>query len=154
MVTYLEMGASGCQLGTIFVCSEESIAHENYKQAFIRASARDAVPSVQLDPRFPVIPVRAIRNNATREFENIQRKVIKAFNEKKLDQQGAQLKIEKFWAGALRRGVLDGDIETGSLMAGQSVGMVTEIKPIAEIIQKLLFEALEILSSRNLKRQK
>ena len=62
---YLEMGASGCQLGTRFVCATESIAHARFKQAFLRASARDAVPSVQLDPRFPVIPVRAITNEAT-----------------------------------------------------------------------------------------
>src|SRR3546814_8997514 len=56
---YLDMGAAGVQLGTRFVCATESIAHENFKKAFIRASARDAVASVQIDPRLPVIPVRA-----------------------------------------------------------------------------------------------
>ena len=56
---YLEMGAVGVQLGTRFVCAHESIAHPNFKKAFIRASARDAVTSVQIDPRLPVIPVRA-----------------------------------------------------------------------------------------------
>src|SRR5690606_3184551 len=56
MVAYLEMGASGCQLGTRFVCARESIAHPRFKQAFIRAEARDAMPTVQVDPRFPVIP--------------------------------------------------------------------------------------------------
>ena len=62
------MGAAGCQLGTRFVCATESIAHPSFKQAFIRAAARDAVPSVQLDPRFPVIPVRALANQATERF--------------------------------------------------------------------------------------
>ncbi len=56
IVAYLEMGAAGVQLGTRFVCAHESIAHPRFKQAFIRARRRDAVPSVQLDPRFPVIP--------------------------------------------------------------------------------------------------
>ena len=60
IVSYLEMGASGCQIGTRLVCATESIAHPEFKKAFIRANARDAVPTVQLDPRFPVIPVRAI----------------------------------------------------------------------------------------------
>ncbi|MCM3768835.1 nitronate monooxygenase family protein, partial [Neobacillus niacini] len=59
---YLEMGAAGVQLGTRFVCAAESIAHPNFKKAFIRASARDAVASVQIDPRLPVIPVRALKN--------------------------------------------------------------------------------------------
>ena len=65
MVAYLEMGAFGVQLGTRFVCAHKSIAHPRFKQAFIRAAARDAVASVQLDPRFPVIPVRALANPAT-----------------------------------------------------------------------------------------
>ena len=54
---YLEMGAVGVQLGTRFVCAHECIAHPNFKKAFIRASARDAIPSVQIDPRLPVIPL-------------------------------------------------------------------------------------------------
>ena len=60
ILSYLEMGASGVQLGTRFVCAYESVAHANFKRAFIRAASRDAVPSVQLDTRFPVIPVRAL----------------------------------------------------------------------------------------------
>ena len=61
ILSYLEMGAAGVQLGTRFVCAAELIAHPRFKQAFIRAAARDALPSVQLDPRFPVIPVRGAR---------------------------------------------------------------------------------------------
>src|SRR5438477_3031082 len=62
MLAYLELGAAGVQFGTRFVCAHESIAHPRFKQAFIRAGARDAVPSVQLHRRFPVIPVRALLN--------------------------------------------------------------------------------------------
>lgn len=148
VLAYLEMGASGCQLGTLFVCATESIAHENFKKAFIRASARDAVPSVQLDPQFPVIPVRALQNDATREFQQTQREVIDAFGRGEVDQTEAQLKIEHYWAGALRRAVVDGDVETGSLMAGQSVGMVKEEKPVADIIAGLVAEAVDALAAR------
>src|SRR3989337_1934668 len=62
IAAYLEMGAVGVQLGTRFVCAEECIAHATFKKAFLRASARDAVPSIQIDPRLPVIPVRALKN--------------------------------------------------------------------------------------------
>lgn len=148
IVGYLEMGAAGCQLGTRFVCAEESIAHENFKKAFIRASARDAMPSVQLDPEFPVIPVRALQNDATREFAQTQRDVIDSFRRGEVDQTEAQLKIEHYWAGALRRAVVDGDVETGSMMAGQSVGMVKSVQPAAEILQELVDQALAALEGR------
>ena len=80
IASYLEMGAAGCQLGTRFVCATESIAHPNFKRAFIRASARDAMPSIQLDPRFPVTPVRAIVNKATERFLETQRAILDRFN--------------------------------------------------------------------------
>lgn len=146
IAAYLEMGAAGVQLGTKFVCATESIAHDNFKQAFIRANARDAMPSVQIDPDFPVIPVRAVVNKATDEFTRTQHEVIKEFREGRLDKKEAQLKIEHFWAGALRRAVIDGDIERGSIMAGQSVGMVDKIQPAAEIIQELIAQAQAHLS--------
>ena len=148
IVTYLELGAVGCQLGTAFVCAEESIAHPDFKQAFIRANARDAIPTVQLDPNFPVIPVRALINEGTKQFMDTQRTVIDRYNKGDLDQKEAQLEIEHFWAGALRRAVIDGDTENGSLMAGQSVGMVTKIQPAKEIIGELISQAVETLSSR------
>ena len=152
IVSYLEMGASGCQLGTLFVCSKESVAHEKFKKAFIQASARDALPSVQLDPQFPVIPVRALQNNATKEFLSVQRDVIASVRCGEMDHDAAQLKIEHHWAGALRRAVIDGDVEGGSLMAGQSVGMVKDIKPIADIIAHLVEEAAKTLSERQYNR--
>jgi enoyl-[acyl-carrier protein] reductase II len=148
MLGYLEMGAAGVQLGTRFVCAHESIAHPNFKKAFIRAAARDAMPSVALDNRFPVIPVRALVNDGVRRFMEVQKEVIARFDRGELDQKAAQLEIEHFWAGALRRAVMDGDVETGSLMAGQSVGMVTKEQSTAEIIQELIEEALQALLER------
>jgi len=145
---YLEMGAAGVQLGTRFVCAHESIAHPKFKQSFIRAAARDAVPSVQLDPRFPVIPVRAIANAATQRFLETQRAVIERFNRGEISQKEAQLEIEHFWAGALRRAVVEGDVENGSIMAGQSVGMVTREQSTAEIIGELVEEAIAALQGR------
>jgi enoyl-[acyl-carrier protein] reductase II len=148
MLAYLEMGASGVQLGTRFVCAEESIAHPRFKQAFIRAAARDAVTSIQLDPRFPVIPVRALANPATERFLAVQRQVIDRFAAGELSHREAQLEIEHFWAGALRRAVIDGDLEAGSLMAGQSVGFVRREQSTAAILDELVGQALAVLAAR------
>ncbi len=142
---YLNMGASGCQMGTIFVCAKESTAHPNFKQKFLKASSRDTVVSLQVDENFPVIPVRAIKNNATNEFTKFQQEVIKQYQAGQFSKAEGQLKIEKYWAGALRKAVVDGDIESGSLMAGQSVGMVTEELHVQEIINNLLRQAQESL---------
>ena len=152
ILSYLEMGAAGVQLGTRFVCAHESIAHPRFKQAFIRASARDAVLSVQLDARFPVIPVRALANPATERFRAVQREVIDRFNRGELTQKEAQLEIEHFWAGALRRAVIDGDVEAGSLMAGQSVGLVSGEQSTAEIIDELIGQALSVIQGREQRR--
>ncbi len=148
LLSYLEMGAAGVQLGTRFVCALESIAHPRFKRAFIRATARDAMPSVQLDARFPVIPVRALANAATERFRDMQRAVIDRCSRGELSQKEAQLEIEHFWAGALRRAVIDGDVEGGSLMAGQSVGMVTQEQSTADILAELVDQALRVIASR------
>ena len=148
MAAYLEMGASGVQLGTRFACATESIAHPAFKQAFFRANARDAVASVQVDPRLPVIPVRALKNKGTEEFTAKQREVALLLDEGKVDMAEAQLQIEHFWAGALRRAVIDGDVENGSVMAGQSVGMVTKEEPAAEIVATLMAECEAALARR------
>ncbi|TCP34280.1 enoyl-[acyl-carrier protein] reductase II [Sphingomonas sp. BK235] len=145
---YLDMGAAGVQLGTRFVCATESIAHPRFKQAFVRASARDAVASVQLDPRLPVIPVRALKNAGGELFTAKQREVAQSLDEGRVAMAEAQLQIEHYWAGALRRAVIDGDIEHGSVMAGQSVGMVTKEEPIADIIATLMTEAAHALERR------
>ena len=142
------MGAAGVQLGTRFVCALECIAHPNFKQAFIRAAARDAVPSMQLDARFPVIPVRALANEATRAFLAKQRDVIDRFDKGALSKEAAQLEIEHFWAGALRRAVIEGDTDHGSVMAGQSVGMVSKEEPTAAILAELIDQAETALRER------
>ena len=145
---YLEMGAAGVQLGTRFACATESIAHPEFKKAFFRASARDAVASVQVDPRLPVIPVRALKNKGTEAFTQKQREVAQVLDEEGIAMDEAQLQIEHYWAGALRRAAIDGDVENGSLMAGQSVGMLKEEEPVAAIIAKLMAQSEEALARR------
>lgn len=141
IAAYLEMGASGVQLGTRFVCAHESIAHPAFKKAFIRGNARDAITSVQVDPRLPVIPVRALKNKGTEEFTRKQIEVAKLLDSGEIEMSEAQLQIEHFWAGALRKAVIDGDIEHGSVMAGQSVGMVKAEESVAEIVTSLIEQA-------------
>ena len=141
MAAFLEMGAAGCQLGTRFVCTTECIAHPNFKKAFIHANSRDAVPTVQIDPRFPVIPVRAITNEGTKRFMEFQMETIQKYQRGEMELKEAQLAIEHFWGGALRRAVIDGDVENGSLMAGQSVGLVKEEKTVQAVIDELVGDA-------------
>ena len=148
ILSYLEMGAAGAQLGTRFVCATESIAHPNFKRAFIRGAARDALPTVQLDERFPVIPVRALQNEGTKRFLEHQAATIRRFLAGEVEKGAAQLDIEHFWAGALRKAVVDGDVENGSLMAGQSVGMVTREQPATEIVRELVWQAATALAAR------
>jgi len=148
ILAYLEMGAAGAQLGTRFAASKESIAHPNFKRAFLRANARDAMPSIQLDERFPVIPVRGLMNQGTRHFLEIQVATIRRVDAGEISREEGQLAIEHFWAGALRRAVIDGDVEQGSLMAGQSVGMVTKDQSVAEIIDELIDQATTAIRLR------
>ena len=146
VAAYLNMGAAGIQMGTRFVCATESVAHANFKQAFIRGHARDAMPSVQIDPEFKVIPVRALANEATKAFTQTQIDVIARYRRGDVTFEEASLSIEHFWAGALRRAAIDGDVENGSLMAGQSVGLVEKEQPVAEIIGDLVAQSSLALS--------
>jgi enoyl-[acyl-carrier protein] reductase II len=148
ILAYLEMGAAGAQMGTRFAASAESIAHENFKRAFVRASARDAVPSIQLDERFPVIPVRGLVNAGTKRFLAHQAATLAKFQSGELTKEAAQLDIEHFWAGALRRAVIDGDVENGSMMAGQSVGLVSSVQSVAEILAEVTSQAVAALAAR------
>jgi enoyl-[acyl-carrier protein] reductase II len=149
IASYLEQGAAGVQIGTRLVCATECIAHPAFKKAFIRASARDAISSVQIDPRLPVIPVRSLKNTGMEEFTRKQIEVAGMLDRGEVDMGAAQLEIEHFWAGALRRAVIDGDVENGSLMAGQSVGMVKAEEPVAAILATLLTEAETALLGRS-----
>ncbi len=141
IAAYLNMGAAGIQMGTRFVCATESVAHPNFKKAFIRGHARDAMPSVQIDPKFKVIPVRALANEATKAFTQTQIDVIARYRKGETTFEEASLAIEHFWAGALRKAAIDGDVENGSLMAGQSVGLVEKEQPVTEILNELVEQA-------------
>ena len=140
-LNYIDLGASGCQIGTRFVCAKESIAHKNFKDIFIRSEARNAQVSIQLDERLPVIPVRGLNNKASKIFIEKQKEVLNDLNKGKVSLKEAQLMIEKFWSGSLKKAVIDGDIEYGSLMAGQSVSMVKNIQTAKEIIYEIIMQA-------------
>lgn len=117
------LGACGVQVGTCLLASEECPIHDNYKQAVIKA--KDT--STTVTGRIAGTPVRIIKNKMAKEYV-------------KREKEGADmLELEKYTLGSLRRAVLEGDVDTGSLMAGQVVGMINEIKPI-EIIIKELFD--------------
>lgn len=125
----LALGAKGVQIGTRFVCAEECTAHENYKRAIIQAKDRDTV----VCGRSTGHPVRAIKNKLTREFE-------------RLEKRGAPPEeLDKLGTGKLRAAVRDGDVEWGSVMAGQCAGLVSKIQPAAEIITELTAEAEKIM---------
>lgn len=142
MIAYLlAMGAAGCQLGTRFVASTECTAHDNFKQAFIRAHARQAIATPQYDSRLPVVAVRAIKNGSTDEFGKLQLELLKQLEAGAITREQAQFEVENFWVGALQRAVVHGDVLNGSLMAGQSVGLIHEIKPMKEIMRELVEDA-------------
>lgn len=132
------MGAAGVQLGTRFAIAKESSAHSNFKERFIKAKARDAVSTPQFDSRLPVVAVRALRNKGLDDFGKLQLGLLKQLEEKKINRYAAQEEVEKYWMGALRKAVVDGDINYGSLMAGQSVGLVNKEETVAEIMQDLV----------------
>ncbi len=113
------LGADGIQVGTRFICSTECLAHENYKNAVLKAKDRDAV----VTGRSTGAPVRALKNKLTREYD-------------RLEKAGASFEeIEALGVGGLRRAFEEGDVQTGSLMAGQSAAMVKKIEPCADIIK-------------------
>jgi enoyl-[acyl-carrier protein] reductase II len=138
---YLMLGAAGAQLGTRFVVAEECVAHPRFKEAFIRAQARDAMPTAQFDTSLPTIPVRAILNEGSRDFNRLQLELLNKVKSGDLPREDAQVKLEEYWVGALRRAVVEGDVERGSLMAGQSVAFVKKIQPVREIIEDLVTAA-------------
>jgi enoyl-[acyl-carrier protein] reductase II len=134
------MGAAGVQMGTRFAVTKESTAHPKFKERFLKAKAREAVATPQYDSRLHVVAVRAIKNKAHEQFGRLQLELIKKINDGTINQHEAQVKVEEFWVGALRRAVVDGDVESGSLMAGQSVGLVDKIQPMAELMEELVKE--------------
>ena len=141
MAHLLMMGAAGVQMGTRFVMSEECEVHPNFKETFRRAKARDAMATPQFDSRLPVIPVRALKNVGTNQFNKLQLNLIRKLDDHTIDRTEAQYEVERFWMGALKNAVVDGDMKKGSLMAGQSVGLADKILPLQAIFDELIEDA-------------
>jgi enoyl-[acyl-carrier protein] reductase II len=130
MAAALALGAQGVQIGTRFICASECTAHRNYKEAIIKAKDRDTVIT-----GFPGHKVRVLENKLTREFSRLEKENAK---EEEFHQLGS---------GRLRAAVVEGDTDYGSVMAGQIAGMISEIKPAAEIIADLVAETEKVLGN-------
>ena len=137
----LLMGAAGVQMGTRFVMSEECHAHPNLKARFVRARAREAMSTPAYDKRLPVVAVRALKNKSTEAFGELQLELMRKMNAGEVNRIEAQLEVENFWMGGLRKAVIDGDVDHGSCMAGQCVGLVDKIQPMREIFAELITDA-------------
>ena len=135
------MGAAGAQLGTRFVVAEECQAHPNFKEVFIKARAREAIATPQYSAKLPVVAVRALSNAAMEEFGKLQLKLLEQLASGELNRQEAQFEVEKYWVGSLREAAVDGNVKTGSLMAGQSVGLIKKVQPLREILEDLVRDA-------------
>ena len=129
MAAAFMLGAEAVQMGTRFVASKEAVVHENYKQLVIKAKDIDT----RVTGRTTGHPVRAIRNEMTRHYLE-------------LEKEGAPFEeLEKLTLGGLRRAVVDGDVKTGSVMSGQIAGMVKDEKSCKEIIEQMMKEMEELL---------
>ncbi len=131
MVASFALGAEGVQIGTRFVCSDECVVHENYKNAIIKAKDRDAI----VGGRSTGHPVRALKNKLMKEM-------------KALEKEGAPVEeIDKRGVGALKNAVVDGDIEGGSVMAGQIAGMIKDVKCCKAIIEDIMEDAKNVIEN-------
>jgi len=135
------MGAAGVQLGTKFVMTEECPTHQNLKEAFIKARARQAISTPQYDSKLPVVAVRAIKNQGMEDFGKLQFELLKKLQNNEITREKAQYDVESYWAGRLRDAVVDGNVDKGSLMAGQSVGLVDKIVPMKDMLAELVADA-------------
>ncbi len=133
----LMMGAAGIQLGTRFAVAKESKVHQKFKEKIFKSNARSAVSTPQFDSRLPVVAVRAIQNNAHDKFNKLQFELLQKLDNKEISRHDAQMQVESFWVGSLRNAVIDGDIDNGSLMAGQTAGLVKNEQTVREIILEI-----------------
>ncbi|WP_432665141.1 enoyl-[acyl-carrier-protein] reductase FabK [Wukongibacter baidiensis] len=131
MMAAFALGAEGVQIGTRFICSNECNIHEDYKQSVLKAKDRDTI----VTGRSTGHPVRVIKNKFAKEFQKLE----KSTNDVE--------ELEKLGAGKLRLSVVDGDIDNGSVMAGQIAGLVKDIKSCKEIIEEMIKEASEVYES-------
>ncbi len=125
MVAAMALGAIGIQIGTCLLVAEECPIHENYKLAVIKAKDNGTV----VTGRSSGAPVRVIKNNMSREYLKLE------------GQNVPREELEQLTLGSLRKAVLEGDTKNGSLMAGQVCGLIGEIKPVADILDKLYADA-------------
>ncbi|XME03745.1 enoyl-[acyl-carrier-protein] reductase FabK [Lachnospiraceae bacterium C1.1] len=129
MAAAFMLGAEGIQMGTRFVAAEESIVHENFKKRLCKASDIDSVVTGATTGH----PIRVLRNKMTKEYI-------------KLEQEGAPFEeLEKLTLGSLRKAVMDGDIDNGSLMSGQIAGMIKDVKTCKEIISSIVSDAEKLM---------
>lgn len=129
----LALGAQGVQMGTIFVCSKECTVHNNYKNAIIKARDR----STSISGKTTGHPVRMIKNKLYREFIELER-------------IGVSIKeLEKLGEGSLRKACIEGDVDKGTVMAGQISGMIKEIKTVKDIIDGIIEESYEVIEKVN-----
>ncbi len=128
LVAALAFGAEGVQMGTRFICAAECTAHKNYKEAVIRAKERDTVLTGNEGSY-----IRVIRNKLTKEFHRLA------------SEYATPEEMEKLGVGRLRAGVIDGDVEMGSIMAGQIASAVNKIQPAQEIIEEIMSQADQVL---------
>lgn len=141
MAHLLLMGAAGVQLGTRFVMTEECAVHPKFKEVFLKANARDAIATPQYDSKLPVVAVRALKNKGMQEFGALQLRLLRELEAGSIHRQDAQMEVERFWVGALRKAAIEGDVEGGSLMAGQAVGLMDKIMPVSDLVCELLTDA-------------
>lgn len=125
MAAAYALGACGVQVGTCLLVSEECPIHINYKNALLKAKDNGTT----VTGRSQGAPVRILKNQMARQYL-------------KLEKEGAdKMELEKITLGGLRRAVFDGDVTTGSVMAGQVCGQLDEIRPIADILEQLYNDA-------------
>jgi enoyl-[acyl-carrier protein] reductase II len=125
----LALGAAGIQMGTRFICTVECQAHENYKQKIVQAHDRATIVTGGSFGH----PVRSIRGPFVRYLEE-------------LEQDGcSEEEFVTYGAGTLRRAIVDGDVERGSVMAGQSAGLVADVVPVKELIERIVAQAEAVI---------
>jgi len=129
VVAALALGAEGVQMGTRFVCSTECTAHPKFKEAIVKAKDR----STTVTGKTTGHPVRVLKNKLTNRFEEMESNLAPVEE------------LEELGSGKLRLAVIEGDVENGSVMAGQIAGLISDIKPVAEIIQEIITNAEELI---------
>lgn len=130
LVAALALGAQGIQMGTRFICTTECTVHENYKRAILKARDRSTMTTGHSLGH----PVRAIRNPMVHQFEELEKRGI------------SEEEIIEFGTGKLRLAAIQGDTKNGSVMAGQIAGMIDDIVPVKELIERIVAEAEEIIA--------